>query len=66
MSEEERCLLAMYFITIIVPDAIKKKIATYTKFLNWQLCIVVHDDHRFSCLRRMGLGTNMKTTERMQ
>lgn len=33
-SEEERCILAMYFITIIVPDAIWKKIiATDTKFL---------------------------------
>lgn len=29
-------------------------------------CIVVHDDSIFSCLRRMGLGTNVKTAERMK
>lgn len=34
--------------------------------LNWQLCIVVHDHHRFSCLRRMGLEINVKTIERMK
>ena len=67
-SEEERCILPMYFTTIIVPDAIKKKKSLQQRqsSWNWQLCVVVHGYCRFSCLRRIGLGTNVQTTERMK
>lgn len=56
----------MYFITIIVSNAIKKSLQQ-TKFLKLAVvyCVVYHDC-RFSHLRRMSLETNMKTMERIK